>query len=230
MIISHEHKYIFIKTNKTAGTSIEIALSKFCGRRDVITPIVPEDEEVRKKLGYRGPQNYWATLSDYSPRELARWVLRSVRKRRYYNHISAREIRPHLGAQVWSSYYKFCFERNPWDRVISYYYWRCKTEPRPTISEFIDSDVALKLKRRGYDLYTIDGRVVVDKICRFEKLTEEMETVRVQIGVPEPLDLPRTKTKYRQDQRSYREILGEEDRAKIAALFKEEIELLGYEF
>ncbi|MEL6382956.1 MAG: chondroitin 4-O-sulfotransferase, partial [Cyanobacteria bacterium J06626_18] len=31
MIISHEYKFIFLKTRKTAGTSIEIALSKFCG-------------------------------------------------------------------------------------------------------------------------------------------------------------------------------------------------------
>jgi sulfotransferase famil protein len=230
MIISHEYKYIFIKTNKTAGTSIEIALSKFCGPRDVITPIVPEDEETRRELGYRGPQNYWAPISDYSLRELARWVLRSARKRRYYNHISAREIRTHLSPEVWNSYYKFCFERNPWDRMISYYYWRCKTEPRPTISEFIDSEVALMLKRRGHDLYTVDGQIVVDRICRFENLVEEMDAVRLQIGIPEPLELPRTKTKYRQDKRSYREILGEQDRAKIAALFKDEIELLGYEF
>jgi hypothetical protein len=30
MILSHEHKFIFIKTNKTAGPSIEITLSKHC--------------------------------------------------------------------------------------------------------------------------------------------------------------------------------------------------------
>jgi hypothetical protein len=36
MIISPAHRFIFIKTRKTAGTSMEIALAKFCGegRRD----------------------------------------------------------------------------------------------------------------------------------------------------------------------------------------------------
>ena len=58
MIISHDYKFIFLKNRKTAGTSIEIALSKFCGPNDVITPISPEDEATRKELGYRGPQNY----------------------------------------------------------------------------------------------------------------------------------------------------------------------------
>ena len=44
MIISHEHKFIFLKTRKTAGTSIELALSQLCGPNDIITPISPNDE------------------------------------------------------------------------------------------------------------------------------------------------------------------------------------------
>lgn len=43
MIVCHEHKFIFIKTRKTAGTSAEIALSQHCGTRDIITPMAPED-------------------------------------------------------------------------------------------------------------------------------------------------------------------------------------------
>ena len=45
MIISHKHKFIFIKTRKTAGTSIELFLSRFCGPEDIITPFQsPENE------------------------------------------------------------------------------------------------------------------------------------------------------------------------------------------
>jgi len=39
MIISHTHKFIFIKSEKTAGTSIEAALSRYCSGDDVVTPI-----------------------------------------------------------------------------------------------------------------------------------------------------------------------------------------------
>ena len=39
MIISHQLQLIFVKTRKTAGTSIEIALSRYAGPDDVITAI-----------------------------------------------------------------------------------------------------------------------------------------------------------------------------------------------
>jgi len=39
MIISHKHKFIYIKCRKTAGTSIEMSLSKLCGPQDIITPL-----------------------------------------------------------------------------------------------------------------------------------------------------------------------------------------------
>jgi len=59
MIFSHKHRFIFIKGRKVAGTSIEIALSSYCGPQDIITPISPVDE--LKRLTHGGkPQNYGA--------------------------------------------------------------------------------------------------------------------------------------------------------------------------
>lgn len=231
MIISHKYgEFNFLKVSKTAGTSIEIALSKFCGDKDIITPVSPKDEETRRRLHGRGPQNYLAPLWDYRPRDIAALLSRGKRRRRFYNHIPATKVKRFVSRQVWSSYYKFCFERNPWDRVISMYYWIHKSEPRPSISEFIRSGVLLRLKKRGFDLYTIDGQVAVDKICRFENLADELEDIRIRLGIPERLEIPRTKSQFRKDKRRYCDLFSEDDRTAIADVFRDEIGHLGYEF
>jgi len=230
MIISHKYKYIFLKTNKTAGTSIEIALSKHCGPNDIITPISTEDEKIRRTLGYRGPQNYHSPLDDYQVRDGGPPLSEGKKNNlKYYNHISAARVRINLGEEIWNRYFKFCFERNPWDRVISHYYWINKGESRPSIIEHLERNGHL-LKSRGYGLYTIDGEVAVDKICRFEDIKEELESIRLQLQIPEKLELPRAKSSFRKDKRDYSEVLSKEESKKIADLFENEIELMSYEF
>lgn len=230
MILSHGYRFIFLKTNKTAGTSIEIALSKFCGPDDIITPVVPKDEAIRKELGYPGPRNYLAPPWDYRLRDVGRLLLKLRGKRRYYNHIPARKLRALVGQEVWDGYFKFCFVRNPWDRLVSHYYWKFKSEPRPAFSEYMKSEVPLLLRRSGFDLYTIDGEVAVDRVCRYENLTQELEEVRTQLGIPEELVLPRAKSGYRKDRGNYRDLFGQEEKAMVADLFSDEIKLFGYEF
>jgi sulfotransferase famil protein len=231
MIISHEHKFIFIKTMKTAGTSLEIALSKFCGPRDVITPITPPDEEIRRSLGYRGPQNYLIPFSQYSSRDWLHLVTRRNGRRQFYNHINARQIRRSVDSDVWNAYFKFCVERNPWDKVISWYFWRHQTEPRPTLSEFIESgEMSLGARRGGFDRYAIDGKVAVDHVCRYEHLRKELEFVTERLKFPEVPQLPRAKGAARTDRQHYRELLTPHDRQQIAQVFAREIAYFNYEF
>ncbi len=227
MIISHKHRFIFVKTDKTAGTSIEIALSEFCGEEDIITPIVLEDEKRRAALGFRGAQNYKFPLHRYTPQD---WLY-TVRRRRsagFYNHAPISLAKRHLSAEQWTSYFKFTVERNPWDKVISYYFWMHPREPRPTLSEYIASGRAKS--KRGIELYTIQGKVAVDKIMRFENLQVDLEEVARRLGLPHVPRLPVTKHSTRQDKRHYRDQLSLEDRDRIAELYRAEIALLGYEW
>ncbi len=230
MIISHRHQFIFLKTNKTAGTSIEIALSGVCGEDDIISPVSPEDEMTRSELGYRGPQNHLASAREYGIVDVAKLLVKGRKKNRFYNHMPANEVKALIPDDTWNNYYKFCFERNPWDRVISLYYWRCKTEPRPSIAQFIDSGALKRLKRKGLELYSIDGQIAVDKVCRFESISAELESIRTQLGITEKLELPHAKSRFRKDKRSYRDILDEEQKTRIADMFSDEIKLMGYEF
>lgn len=230
MIISHKYKFIFLKTNKTAGTSVEIALSEFCDKHDIITPISPIDEILRKDRGYLGSQNYYAPLLTYNLKDLTNVLIKKEKKQRYYNHITATEVRKYIGERIWNSYFKFCFERNPWDRIISFYYWYYKTEPRPTILEFINSEVPFELRRRGFELYTINGQVVVNKIYRYENLEEELRELTTRLNLPKIPVLPRAKSTHRTDKRPYHEILSDEERVIVEKMFDKEIELMGYKF
>ena len=45
MIISHRHKFVFLKPRKVAGTSVEVALARHCGEEDIVTPIGTFDPE-----------------------------------------------------------------------------------------------------------------------------------------------------------------------------------------
>lgn len=230
MIISHKYKFIFIKTVKTAGTSTEIALSKHLGDHDIITPISPEDEAIRHKLGYPGPQNCWLPIYRYKPREFARRVLRKEKVLKYYNHISAAKIRKLVGRTIWNNYYKFCFSRDPWDRAISLYYWRYKSEPRPSFSEFAESENLKAIVKKGWDLFTIDGDVVVDRVCTYENLVNELESSRKTIGIPEPLELPNAKSKYRDKQKLKPEKLLKKNKDIIKTVANDEMRFMGYKF
>lgn len=229
MILSHAYRYIFIKTNKTAGTSVEIALSRYCGNSDIITPVADRDEALRRACGGRPPQNYHAPLSAYTPYDFKR-LLTFNRKERYYNHIDAARIRSFVGEEVWNGYYKFCVERNPWDRVLSYYYYRHRAEPRPTIKEFLEDRDVQMLKTWGWHNYTIDGKPAVDRVCLLERLDDDLEEVRLRLGLPERLELPRAKSEFRTDRRSYREVLSDEEAGTIAEMFRDEIALFGYQY
>lgn len=227
MIISHKHKFIFIKTLKTAGTSLEIALSKYCGADDIITPIEPEDEEVRRELGYRGPQNCLVPMSRYSIGDFAR-VLQNRGPIRYTNHVGATFIRKYIDPTLWDSYFKFCFERNPWDRVISGYYFRNPVEPRASIDSFFASGRALTFG--SFEQYTRDGLIVADKVYKFEELGDALHDLQQRLGLPETPQMPRTKHKTRVDKRHYRDLLSPEQRDLIAKVHAREIAYFGYEW
>ena len=102
MIISHEHQYIFFKPTKVAGTSIEIALAEHCGEQDIITSISNFNPEIDESEYEQIPQNDSG----------------------FYTHMTPSEIRRRIGRNLWRNYSKITIERNPWDLVVSRWYWK----------------------------------------------------------------------------------------------------------
>ncbi|CAN5126645.1 sulfotransferase family 2 domain-containing protein [soil metagenome] len=213
MIVSHERRFIFLKTRKTAGTSLEIALSAVCGPLDIISPILPEDEELRAHTG-RGPQNY------HSP-PLARPAT---------NHSPARKAREIVGQEVWRSYTKITVERNPWDQVVSQYYWMARKLPDPpSFADYVRSPRVANLAETNARIYRIQGRLVADHVLRFESLADDLDTLWRELELPGEPDLPRAKSGVRPDV-PYRDLYDDETRDLVGTLFAASISDFGYSF
>jgi hypothetical protein len=227
MIVSHRHRFIFVRTRKTAGTSVEIGLSKFCGPDDIITR--DADDALRRELGYPGPQNDGGIAwSAYTFSEWRRFLTRGERAR-FKNHTEASRIRALVGDEIWRSYYKFAIERDPWDKAISLYYWRTRDQqPRPPLLTFLQKVGARSLSNAH--IYMIDGELGVDRVIAYENLATQLEEIRQHLALPEPVTLPRAKSTHRTEKSHYSDLIGEAERAVIDATCRREIDLLGYEF
>jgi len=81
-----------------------------------------------------------------------------------------------------------------------------------------------------YKLYTIDGKIVVDKIYLREELDKALDEISNRFGFGEKIVLPRAKSDTRKDKRHYSEILNSVEREKIATYFSKEIEIFGYAY
>lgn len=230
MIVCHRHKFIFLKTRKTAGTSIEAALAPLCGPDDIVTPISPKDEPLRGEAGaarnFSGRFNPLPEL--FVPGTDRTRTLRDAwRGRKYFNHMSAVQVRNRLGRETWDSYFKFCFERDPWDKMVSRFHWDNRGRVPPmTWAEFL----ARGEFRSDVGLYTIDGELAVDFVGRYEHLAEDLNKALAEVGITTQPDLPKAKAGHRPSPEGNRDYYSDADREIVAAAFAREIELFGYEF
>ena len=229
MIVSHAHRFIFLKTKKTAGTSVELALTELCGPDDVITPLTEIDEA--RRLGGRGAQNWrlhgwWGSKRPLFRR---RWFKYSAADYGFYNHMPAIEARALIDDEVWRSYFKFAFDRNPWDRQVSFYHHRYRNEKvPPSFACFMHDDPRARIN--NYDIYSIEGGVAVDFIGRYEHLEDDLKVALDRVGLCLKTELPHAKATFRRTNLPYRNYYDNDTRAIVAQWYAREIALLNYEF
>jgi hypothetical protein len=211
-----------VKTRKTAGTSVEIALSRTIGPQDIVTRLTKEDESVRAAFGGIGPQNERIPFARWRGRELMmlRWRHGPV----YYNHMPARHIRRILPRE-WNDYLTFAIVRNPWEIVASAYRWR-HPDLDMSLSEFIASDRLPRLS--SWSIIADRSGLIVDEVLRFERLDQDLGRLSVRTGL-DPRPLPHAKG-HAQPRRHYRELMTSVDRDRVARAFHNEIAAFGYEF
>ena len=230
MIISHSHKFIFIKSEKTAGTSVEAVLSEHCGGNDIVVPI----NDFRHNRNEKGEFTHRAMNADEEYRKIGQ-------------HVDAKTIRRKVPAEVWNDYFKFSITRNPWDRAVSDFFWKRRQDPaikprkrfyhylgvpfnelekiKKPFTEFIKSNDLGNNDR----FYIIDDQLCVDFVIRYENLSEDLMEVCKKVGLPS-IDLPHLKTGFRQKRHHYSEYYDDESKAIVADKHKNDIQIFGYEF
>jgi hypothetical protein len=230
MIVSHAHKFIFLKTKKTAGTSIELALTKLCGDEDIITPLTAIDEA--RRVDGRGAQNWklhgwWNSPRPFWKRRLLKFTAADYG---FYNHMTAEAAKTLLNDdKVWRSYFKFAFDRNPWDRQVSFYQHRYRKEQTPpSFPDFIHGDKRARIN--NYEIYSLDGDVAVDFVGRYENLEADLKHALSQVGLTLDEALPRAKGTFRKDNRPYRAFYDDDTRDIVGDWYAREIKLLDYAF
>ena len=247
MIISHRHKFIYLKARKVAGTSVEVALAQHCGEGDIVTPV-----------GAFNPN--WDEEEYAHPEK---------RSRGYSRHLPLIPVRRRLGRKLWDAYFKFAVTRNPWDLVVSQYHWATrgdyadayKGRVRRSLKRFwayppkvrknfrtlgtslartflkmdvVKFDFFVRHMLRYYPLndrfyFDRSGSVGLDFLIRYENLQDDYTSVCARIGIPTS-QLPSLKTRTRSERRHYSTYYDDRTRELVRKAYHRHIDQFGYRF
>ena len=226
MIISHKHKFIFIKTAKTAGTSIEQFLVKHCGSTDIITPGHLDGEFTGKNFSCFF--NPFPEMLEYKGKYIDRALKCFAKKKPYDEHMAARVLRCRIRPEIWDDYFKFCVERNPWDKTVSHFSMlQGLNDKKLTFDQYLE-DAKFCL---NHPLYTDSrGKVIVDSVIKYENLNEQLSNIFSKLGIPFNSLNEKANAGFRKSKRNYQDYYDTNQREVIAKAFAKEIELFDYKF
>ena len=160
MLLSHKYKFIFIKTKKTAGTSVEIELNKLMSDKDIVTPIKPSHQD-------HTPRNYI-----YNGKKL-------------FNHMMMSDLKKIIPQSVHDGYFKFCIEREPVEKCLSDFFmlknslYHIRNKIPLTWKEYLKAgQFPIDTKK-----YTNENNVLcVDKIIKYENLESDLFEISQKLG------------------------------------------------
>jgi hypothetical protein len=204
MIISHKHKFIYLRSQKTASTSLDVFFSAYCDTDDIVTKMPEDVPEWHRES--------WDVFGN--------------------SHVAARTVRDYMGDEFWN-YYKFTSVRNPLDKIISsYFWWREMPQLGPGVRplDFSFNDWVLNY---GFEhemaifhapYYKIYGEIVVDDFIRYESLEDDVKRICKKVGIKYD---PKYLLHYKKTKR--REVdVSEEALNKLRRIFADELTDLNY--
>jgi hypothetical protein len=243
-VINRKHRFIYLKSAKTAGTAIEAHLL------------------TRTALG----NDIWHTAGDIRkhglPLHRNNVVLGSIGGRlmvlpehhalrhwypwRFHirEHDRAKPLSKRLGG-FWDRALKATAVRNPWDIMVSAWSWRRDGRDgraKPITASFdewasaaLSGDAEWQERVQAYDtrglmhpyLYA-DGRLAVDLVIRQERINDGLNEIGERLGISLPPIAVREKTSNRE--RDYRSYYTDELAESVGDYFADLISLFDYRF
>ena len=200
-MISFQKRFLFVHIPKTAGNSIQSVLRNYS--EDQLVALRKEQDGI-ERFGLRNPKY-------------------KIRK-----HSTLREYRDALGEEQFRKLYRFTCVRNPWDRMVSYYFtptqrpesWDRK-KFREIISKAVSIEDYLRLNENEEDPFAN-----VDYIIRFENLADDFRGLCNQLDIS-----PTTLPQYNRSTRGhYSKYYDGELREFVRTRFAADIERFDYTF
>jgi hypothetical protein len=200
-MISFQKRFLFVHIPKTAGNSIQSVL-RDCSEDELVA--LRSEQDGVERFGLRNPKY-------------------KIRK-----HSTLAEYRAALGETQFGALYKFTCVRNPWDRMVSYYFtptqkaeaWDRK-KFKKIISEALSVADYLRLGKSEEDPF---GNV--DYIMRFENLVSDFRTVCAALDI----SLTTLPQYNRSNREHYSRYYDDELRELVRTRFTAEIERFAYTF
>lgn len=221
MLVSHRHRFIYTKTLKTAGTSVESYFERFCMPNGEWDLSHARNEHVSESgiVGFRGPN---------MPPNCMWW-----------NHMPAALIKDRVGKEIWADYFKFCVIRNPYDKVVSAFYFFRRANNAMSASGDLAHERAqfehwlLQGRQLPIDRnkYLIDGKFCLDEVVRYETLAADLERICARLGVPwEPSLMPTFKSGVRPKSARAADLYTERAKKIVENAFAFELDFFNYSF
>jgi len=231
MIVSFSHKFIFIKTIKTAGSSVEHALASICDHNiDVISPDESMDNS-GQKIVRQGCNHMIGDKGVYNHMRYPELIMTGLISRDQFEN----------------DFHKIVICRNPWDQQVSSF-WHYQTlnkayegleldEIKPLylndFTRFIaevcysDHNAQRELYREFY--FYENGVPYFNSLIKFENLEEDFYTICARLSLP-TISLPRLKTNIRRLPGHYSRYYTESTKQMVAECYPEAIDFFGYTF
>ena len=181
VLVSHQYKFIYIKNRKVASSSVESFFGKYCQDPDKEYNYDDKTKESISEYGIIGAR------------------CQNNKNIKWRNHKSASLIKKDLGDNLFDNYIKFCVIRNPYDKMVSRYYWDNRNPNNISKEGF--KKYAIKTNVSNLHLHCIDGKSVCDYFIRYENLEEDINKLCKILGIKDYdiKNLPNHKSFQRKD-------------------------------